>query len=68
MARKPSDKTGKPAALTLARHYQAVTGQLPGRVADAPHERPGGLVESNAAFEVRDGDGRVFTVIVARIH
>jgi len=65
MAKAPKTPT-EPAALTLARHLQVAAGQLPGRVADPPHERSGGLVEANASFEIRDADGRVFTVIVAR--
>lgn len=54
--------------MTLARHFHATAAGLPGRVADPPHERPGGIVEANASFEVRDAEGRAFTVIVTRTH
>lgn len=50
--------------MTLARHYQAATPA--GYVADMPYERPGGLVEANASFELRGPAGELFTVIVSR--
>lgn len=44
--------------MILARHLHATAAGLPGRIADPPHERPGGI----------DAEGRAFTVIIARTH
>jgi hypothetical protein len=68
VARRPQPPPDAPAALVLARQLQAVADKLPGHAAEPVRERPGGIVEANASFEVRDVEGRAFTVIVARTH
>jgi hypothetical protein len=65
-APKPSDDI--PATVALARELSAAASAIPGRDVEAPHERPGGLFGSNAAFVVRDAEGRTFSVIIARTH
>jgi hypothetical protein len=56
------------AAYGLAQRLSASLDADPSLQLDPVRERPGGLVEANASFEIRDAEGRAFTVIVARTH
>jgi hypothetical protein len=65
MPKKPAKHS---ASYALALRLQAALADDPSLQADMPSERPGGVIEPTAAFEVRDAEGRVFRVIVARQH
>ncbi|MBL8773344.1 MAG: hypothetical protein JNK30_18315 [Phenylobacterium sp.] len=73
MARKPAAKsapnppTHSP-AYALALRLHAALELDPSLQLDTAAEQPGGVVEANALFDLRDAEGRAFRVRVIRTH
>lgn len=55
-------------AFVLAQRIHAALEDDPTLNLDPPVEQPGGVVDANALFEIRDGEGRSFRVRVIRTH
>lgn len=67
MAKKPAP-AAHAAAFALAQRLHGFLEADPSLRLDPPTEQPGGVVEANALFEVRDAEGRAFRVRVIRTH
>lgn len=68
MAKKPAPAPARAPAYALAQRLHAALEEDPSLQLDAPLEQPGGVVEANALFDLRDAEGRVFRVRVIRTH
>jgi hypothetical protein len=68
MAKSPKKPAVHAPAYALALRLHAALEADPSLQLDAPAEQPGGVVEANALFEVRDAEGRAFRVRVIRTH